>query len=85
MCRASLAALGLSASLVTLAGCCGRVDVPPAPIAVPPSLTAPCIHSADPQTVGELYEAYSDARLALAECSERMDAIRSINSPPIDK
>jgi hypothetical protein len=78
--RASLAALGLSASLVTVAGCSRGVDEPPAPIMVPPTLTAPCIHDKDPQTVGELYEAYADARLGLAECNERMEAIRGLQT-----
>lgn len=79
--RASLAAVGLSASLVVV-GCSRAVDEPPAPIMVPPSLTAPCIHDKDPKTVGELYEAYADARLTIAECDERLRAIRETYGRP---
>lgn len=82
MCRAGITAVGLSASLVTIAGCSRGVDGPPARIMIPPSLTAPCIHDADPGTVGELYEAYAAARLVLGECSERMEAIRGLLPEP---
>jgi len=78
--RASLAAVGLSSALVTLAGCSRPVDAPPAPIMVPPWLTASCIYISDPQTVGELYESFAGSLLALAECNERMEAIRDLSA-----
>jgi hypothetical protein len=32
--------------------------------------------------VGELYEAFAGSLLALAECSERMEAIRDLSTEP---
>lgn len=77
MCRASLAAAGLSATLVA---CCPTPRAPEVVrVVVPAGLTAPCIHDADPQTVGELYLAYADARFELANCNDRMNRIRSFS------
>lgn len=74
MCRASLAAAGLSATLVA---CCPQPRAPEViRVVVPADLTAPCLHEADPETVGELYLAYADARLELRLCNDRMDRIR---------
>jgi hypothetical protein len=36
------------------------------------------LHDADPQTVGDLYTAYGDARQALGECDDRMSRIRAL-------
>ena len=81
---ASLTALGLSSALVTVAGCSWTQDVAMPPIAVPASLTTPCIYESDPQTVGDLYESFAGSLLALAECNERMEAIRGL-SPESEK
>lgn len=71
---ASLATAGLSSALVA---CCPTPRAPEVVrVVVPAGLTAPCIHEADPQTVGELYLAYADARHDLAECNDRIDRIR---------
>jgi len=45
---------------------------------VPASLTAPCVHEASPETNGELLEAYEDARVVIAQCDERIGAIRNL-------
>lgn len=77
--RTGRAAAGLSA--LVMAGCCSTRDLPPAALEIPASLTAPCLHDADPKTVGELKLAYADARLTIAECDARLKAIREAVKP----
>lgn len=48
-------------------------------VPVPSALTAPCVHSAEPQTNGELLEAYEESRLVLDQCNIKLDAIRELN------
>lgn len=48
------------------------------PIPVPAGLTAPCVHTASPVTNGELLEAYEDAKLVIAQCNTRLEAIRGL-------
>ena len=75
MLRTSLAAAALSSCLV---GCCTTETVT-VTVPLPSALTAPCLHDADPQTVGDLYTAYGDARQALGECDDRMSRIRALD------
>lgn len=56
---------------------CTRIVYMPMP--VPAGLTAPCVHEADPRTNGELLDAYQDARVVIAQCDERLGAIRNLN------
>lgn len=61
---------------VILAVGCTRTIYMPTP--VPAGLTAPCVHEAAPRTNGELLEAYEDARIVIAQCNVRLDAIRGL-------
>lgn len=74
--RATRTTAALSALLVTACG--PRLPEPAPAVRLPASLTAPCIHEADPQTVGELMVAYAEARLTIAQCNERLARIREL-------
>jgi hypothetical protein len=64
--------------LACLAGGCATQDVPRAPYVVPASLVLPCLFESDPQTVGDLYEAFASAKLTIAQCDERFSALREL-------
>lgn len=60
---------------VAVAGCTRTVYLT---VPVPAALTAPCVHYAEPQTNGELLEAYEDARVTIEQCNERLGQIRGL-------
>lgn len=60
---------------VAVSGCTRTVYLT---VPIPSALTAPCVHSAAPQTTGELLEAYEEARLVLDQCNTKLDAIRGL-------
>ena len=61
---------------LALVGCCTTEAVQP--VVIPPSLTAPCEHDANPETNAELLDAYVEARTTIRECDRRLQSIRTI-------
>ena len=69
-------------ALTLLLAGCTRVEYVPVevpgpvqPVAVPGRLLRPCVHLPEPESTGELLEAYEQARTEIAICNEQLRQI----------